>query len=212
LRLERGRLIPPAAICHNTSAPNPDGRLITDIDQRAGWPDELKILLKRFPRETWHSQGTVMTDFWLERHGYFRDQCRALRQMADEYRSDAVTPEEFGASVAPRLQAFLGMLHGHHQIEDFHYFPAFRELHRNLAPGFDVLANDHEVLHEGIVAIVTAANTLLKTIRDAGKPDAQRHASDRYIAASEIVYGRLLRHLDDEEDLIIPIMLEHGGG
>jgi hypothetical protein len=110
------------------------------------------------------------------------------------------------------LQSFLGALHGHHQIEDFHYFPAFREAEQNLAAGFDVLASDHELLHQGIVDIVNKTNTLLGTLNDdsAIGHSAQQQAGESYVATSERVFQRLLRHLNDEEDLIIPIMLERG--
>jgi iron-sulfur cluster repair protein YtfE (RIC family) len=186
--------------------------LITDIDQRKGWPDELKTLLQRYPRDTWKTQATPMTRFWLDKHDYFRQQSHALSQQGVEFRAARVTAVEFGTWLAPRLQSFLGALHGHHQIEDFHYFPAFREADQGLAPGFDVLASDHELLHRGIVDIVNKTNTLLGTLNDdsAIGHSAQQQAGESYVETSELVFQRLLRHLDDEEDLIIPIMLERG--
>ena len=186
--------------------------MIKDIDQRRGWPDELKTLLQRYPRDTWKSQGTPMTQFWLDKHDYFRHQCRTLSQQGAEFRAARITAVEFGAWVAPRLQSFLGALHGHHQIEDFHYFPAFREAEQSLATGFDVLASDHESLHQSIVDVINRTNTLLGTLNDdstIGK-GAQQQAGESYVATSERLFQRLQRHLDDEEDLIIPIMLERG--
>jgi Hemerythrin HHE cation binding domain len=187
---------------------------VTDhLDQRAGWPDELKVLLARYPRDTWSDAGSVMAQFWLERHAEFRHHARALQAFADEYRHERKSIEEFTSWTAPRLQGFLGALHGHHQIEDFHYFPVFRETHRELAGGFDVLASDHEVLHESILEVVETFNTLLTLVR--GEPattdDARKHASERYVDRSELMFRRLARHLDDEEDLIIPIMLARDG-
>ena len=46
-------------------------------------------------------------------------------------------------TAGPRLQTLLGNLHGHHQIEDHHYFPVFRQAEPRLAAGFGLLANDH---------------------------------------------------------------------
>lgn len=180
------------------------------LDRRSGWPDELKVLLARFPRSSWRSAGSPMAQFWLDRHGEFRYHATALQAMATDYRNERKSIEELTTWTAPRLQAFLGALHGHHQIEDFHYFPAFRETHKALATGFDVLAGDHELLHQGIVEIVEAFNTLLAIVhgKDAANADARKHAADGYIDRGEIMFRRLTRHLEDEEDLIIPIMLE----
>lgn len=183
-----------------------------DIDQRQGWPDELLVLLKDYPRETWRSNSSPVARFWLDKHDYFRNQCRVLEAAGDEYRREQVMPRELGARVVPRLQGFLGALHGHHQVEDFHYFPAFRAAENRLSAGFDVLAADHELLHKGIMEIVEAANAFINTIRDDSPTgrDAQRHAGDRFVEVGETVYRRLMRHLDDEEDLIIPLMLHQG--
>jgi iron-sulfur cluster repair protein YtfE (RIC family) len=186
--------------------------LITDIDTRTGWPEELRTLLNRFPRESWRRNGNSMTEFWLDKHNYFRQQASAMSEMAKDLRNDRIEPAEFAGWLAPRLQAFLSSLHGHHQIEDFHYFPAFREAESSLAPGFDVLAADHELMHKAISDIVEKTNAFLTTLSDesASARDAQKRAADKYIETSELAFGRLVRHLSDEEDLIIPIMLDRG--
>ncbi|MGD2167335.1 MAG: hemerythrin domain-containing protein [Gammaproteobacteria bacterium] len=186
--------------------------MITDIDTRTGWPEELRSLLNRFPRERWRASGNAMTEFWLDKHDYFRNQASAMSEMATRFRNDRVQPPEFAGWLVPRLQAFLGALHGHHQIEDFHYFPAFREAESTLGPGFDVLASDHELMHRSITEIVEATNAFLATLNDesANARDAQKYAAEKYIATSELTFRRLVRHLSDEEDLIIPIMLDRG--
>jgi Hemerythrin HHE cation binding domain len=184
-----------------------------DLDQRTGWPAELRALLAQYPRDTWTTAASPMAQFWLERHAEFRYHATALEEMAKEYRNDRKSIEEFTTWTAPRLQGFLGALHGHHQIEDFHYFPVFRATRRELASGFDVLASDHELLHQGIIEIVESFNTLLTLAHDGNDADkdTRRHARDHFLARSERMFTRLDRHLDDEEDLIIPIMLERDG-
>lgn len=181
-----------------------------DLDQRRGLPAELKTLLARYPRDTWRSAGSQMAHFWLDRHAEFRHHAAALQTVANECRSERKSIEEFVVWTAPRLQAFIGALHGHHQIEDFHYFPVFREMHEALAPGFDVLARDHELLHAGIIESVDAFNALLALVRgtEESNTDARKHAAEQYLDVGDVMFRRLMRHLDDEEDLIIPIMLD----
>ncbi len=186
----------------------------SDIDQRTGWPDELCVVLKDFPRGTWPSTRSPMARFWIDKHNYLRRQADALKSANDEYRAGRFKAPEFGGWLAPRLQGFLAELHGHHQIEDYHYFPAFRAAEPRLGAGFDVLAKDHELVHQGIVAIVESINEFLTTINSENESneDARRHAADRYIEASEQLHRRLDRHLADEEDLIIPLMIRQDEG
>ena len=186
----------------------------SDIDQRTGWPDDLRVVLRDYPRETWPSTRSSMARFWIDKHNYIRRQAAALESAHGEYRAGRLKAPEFGTWLAPRLQGFLAELHGHHQIEDYHYFPAFRSAEPRLGAGFDVLEQDHELVHQGIVAIVESINAFLTTINSeaAGHEDAQRHAADRYMETAEQLNRRLERHLADEEDLIIPLMIRQDEG
>lgn len=180
----------------------------SDIDQRTGWPDELCVVLADYPRETWPDTRSAMARFWIDKHNYIRRQSDALQSANEDYRAERVDAARFGAFIAPRLQGFLAELHGHHQVEDFHYFPAFRSAEPRLAAGFDVLARDHELIHQGIASVVASVNEFLSTLGPApGDSDADKVAADRYIAASKVLHDRLGRHLADEEDLIIPLMI-----
>ena len=187
-----------------------DSALDLNLDQRSGWPEELRVLLKTYPRDTWRASSSPIAQFWLDKHDYFRHQCIALQSATTDFREQRSTPTVFGTWLAPHLQGFVSQLHGHHQIEDHHYFPTFRAAEKRLTRGFDVLAQDHELLHQGIVNIIESVNEFLLTIHDGQVRDldTQRLAGDRFSDTSEIVYRRLLRHLDDEEDLIIPLMLD----
>ena len=181
-----------------------------DIDSRTGWPDELRVLLEKYPRDSWRSRPSPVAQFWLDKHDWFRHQCSALKSAGDDYREGRSDPMTFVTWLAPRLQNFIAHLHGHHQVEDYHYFPAFRAAEQRLAPGFDALAADHELLHGGISDIVATVNAFIEAARAGDATDATRHAGDRYLASSEQMFRRLLRHLNDEEDLIIPVMLDRG--
>jgi len=185
---------------------------IFDLDSRNGWPDELRVLLRQYPRATWTAHGSPLATFWLDKHDFFREQGRRLAAAAQAYREERCSPSDLIAASAPRLQMYLGSLHGHHQIEDYHYFPMFRAADRRLDAGFDALAHDHEGLHRNILDIVEAANELIVAGRDIAnaQADRQRHAADRYSVTCEQLVRRLGRHLDDEEDLIIPVMLARG--
>jgi iron-sulfur cluster repair protein YtfE (RIC family) len=180
------------------------------LDTRSGWPAELRLLIDRYPREVWRAHENLgqMAQFWLQRHDMFRELSTALEQAVTAFRDGTASAQDFRAFFAPRLQFFLQQLNSHHQVEDLHYFPVFQAAEARLARGFTVLESDHLAIHRGIEEAVTTANAFLRTpVNDA---DTLRAAGDGYGAASDALMRLLRRHLADEEDLIIPLILDRG--
>jgi hemerythrin-like domain-containing protein len=180
------------------------------LDSRAGWPADLRLLIDRYPREAWggHANLGAMARFWLQRHDMFREIADALADATTAFRDGTATAQDFRAWFPPRLQFFLQQLNAHHQIEDLHYFPVFQAAEARLAHGFDVLETDHKVIHEQIAATVESANAFLRTAtNDAG---LLRAAGAQYAATSGVLLRLLTQHLGDEEDLIIPLILDRG--
>jgi len=180
------------------------------LDSRAGWPADLRLLIDRYPREVWgaHANLGAMAQFWLQRHDMFREIGDALAQATTAFREGTATAQDFRAWFPPRLQFFLQQLNAHHQVENLHYFPVFQAAEARLARGFDVLETDHRVIHEQIAATVETANAFLRTaVNDL---DPLRRTGERYLETSGALLRLLTRHLGDEEDLIIPLILDRG--
>lgn len=184
-----------------------------DLDRRQGLNEELLYLLRRHPREGWDDNAGLgdLARFWLGRHDGFRQLGGALTDALTRFREGEIEAMRFGGFFAPRLQHFLSELHHHHVIEDQHYFPVFAAAETRLARGFEILENDHELIHERIGRVITSANGLLGLL-EGGDRDRIRRAADAYAADSDVLVTGLLRHLDDEEDLIVPLMIERGEG
>src|SRR5256714_6748 len=177
------------------------------LESRSGWPADLRLLIDRYPREVWagHANLGAMAQFWLQRHGMFREIGAALDEAAAAFRDGTARAEDFRAWFPPRLQFFLQQLNAHHQIEDLHYFPVFQAAEARLAHGFEVLESDHKVIHDQIVATVEQANDFLRMpVND----DALHGVGERYAVANDALLRLLTRHLGDEEDLIIPLILD----
>jgi len=185
-----------------------------DLDTRTGLPADLTELLGKYPRETWtdHANLGATARFWLQRHDMFRELGAAMQEALSQHREGEVALDPFRRWFAPRLQFFLTQLEEHHQIEDHHYFPVFVRAESRLALGFELLENDHEVIHADLMAVAETANRFLaeETGGGAVPPDAARYAGDAYAEASGRLLDRLVRHLADEEDLIIPLILDRG--
>jgi hemerythrin-like domain-containing protein len=179
-----------------------------DLDRRTGWPDDLRLLLDRHPRETWpgHPNLGALCRFWLERHAMFRELTEALTTSAFELREGRLDAAAFQPWFTPRMRFFLQQLHHHHLIEDHNYFPVFTAAEPRLARGFAVLEGDHGHIHGAIEQLAEASNGLLRGL---ASPAADLSgASARLATTLPSFLLQLGRHLEDEEDLIIPLILE----
>lgn len=178
-----------------------DGRRLTD---------DLLVLLARHPRETWpeHPNLGDLSRFWLARHDWFRRADAELAAATAAAVERQIDPDRFAPWLAAALQRFLGELEGHHSVEDHHYFPVFRRIESRLGRGFDLLDGDHDALHHAIDEIAGAANAYLGAYRTG--PDKAADLLLRFAEIRERLGGGLIRHLADEEDLIIPIILDRG--
>ena len=126
----------------------------------------------------------------------------------NEFREGLVTPERFRAWYAPRLQTFLGHLEGHHNIEDYQMFPIFNAAEPRLMKGFDILELDHGTIHAAMERMAETANAFMQA--PAGDNDKMRYAGDAYADTADRLMRMLDRHLGDEEDLVIPLILDRG--
>jgi hypothetical protein len=96
------------------------------LDTRTGLPDALRVLVEKYPREGWegHPNFNGLTRFWLERHLMFRRLQGMLLAETEGGLDRARDPRQVAAQLGRLASMFLNELHGHHTIEDVHYFPA----------------------------------------------------------------------------------------
>ena len=181
-----------------------------DLESRTGLPDDLRFLAERYPREDWQSHANVhgMASMWLQRHDMFREIGTVLSGAAVDYREGRKDANEFARFFVPRLNFFLGQLDGHHNVEDHHYFPAFARAEPRLKRGFDILDLDHHAIHAALELNAECANDFLRALQES--EDRQRFAADAYATQNTRLLAMLTRHLEDEEDLIIPLILDRG--
>ena len=181
-----------------------------DLTQRSGLPDDLRFLVEKYPRSDWSSHDNIqgMAGFWLQRHDMFREVGAMLTAGIADYREGRKPAPDFAQWFAPRLNFFLGNLDGHHNVEDQHYFPVFAKAEARLKRGFDILDGDHHQIHDALALNAETANFFLRALRES--EDRMRFAADAYAAANQSLVAMLSRHLDDEEDLIIPLILDRG--
>ncbi|NQZ32782.1 MAG: hemerythrin domain-containing protein [Oceanospirillaceae bacterium] len=90
----------------------------------------------------------------------------------------------------------------HHKIEDHLYFPEFKRLEPKLGAGIDLLENDH-------LALSAALGQFSISLNQSMIPGSS-YSAWGLLYQSAIDVDRILnRHLNDEEEIIIPIFLRH---
>ncbi len=180
---------------------------------RSGLPDYLHKLLKIYPREDWqnHNNFNDLTKFWLSRHAMFRELIHRLQ--SDTRMIMETNPHDkkqaYSKLTLSRMTDFLlSSLHEHHTIEDHQFFPMLIPFDSDLRKGFDILEADHQALDKNIHNLAQKSNNLLNALQS-GKNVLQ---SAEQVLETQISFEKFLdRHLVDEEELIIPIILEYGG-
>ena len=172
-------------------------------------PPEMRILLDHYPRDSWdaHPGFQERTKHWLGAHQMFRRVAERIR-----LDTEAVLNKENGLNdYAARLSYYggnlVGNLHGHHGWEDRSYFPELSAADPRFDAGLQLLEQDHADLDKVLDDFTRSANRVIKLV-SLDEVQAGEEAADVHKAA-QTIEAFLNRHLSDEEDLAVPIILHH---
>ncbi len=188
--------------------PGPGGD--TGLATRPGLPEDLRYLLGAYPRRIWgdHPNFGPVTRFYLDRHAMFREAMSVMQRLTDEALDGARPPEAWSHDFGRIAGFFLNQLHEHHHIEDIHYFPALVRMEPGLKRGSDILDIFGSTIHDALDRFQDGAAEALRALQ-AAPADPKRPMAD--IGGELTRMDRLLvRHLFDEEELVIPTMLHRG--
>ncbi len=183
---------------------NPDGSI-----RETPMPSEMHLLLNEYPRDAWeaHPNFKQATQNWLGAHQGFRQLSQIVRADVEKYIDRNRGPEDFADRLGYYGDIMVRNLHGHHSWEDRSYFPELSAADPRFDRGLEILESDHRVLDQTLDRFVDAANGVIKLIQ-LDEMKARESAAPLLDAAADI--GALLeRHLADEEDLAVPIILHY---
>lgn len=174
-------------------------------------PDALRVLLAEFPRDGWELdpgfEGLVR--FWLDRHLMFRRLMGEMGSATEALLDKKIAPERYAGLLSRYGGMFVNGLHEHHTIEDAHYFPKLATKDRRIKRGFEILDKDHHDLDALLSDFVGGANNVIHTSDNAARLHEGAGAFQKELRKLE----RLLdRHLVDEEELVVPVILRFGSG
>ncbi|MBX9802308.1 MAG: hemerythrin domain-containing protein [Caulobacteraceae bacterium] len=174
---------------------------------RTGLPPAFRYLLDDFPRDRWNAALDETAAFWLQMHAGFRGHQTHMADLVGQWRANGDLTG-FHRQMIPVLQSFLQHLDGHHRVESGHYFPMMRTIEPGIGAGIDLLDRDHDAMHQTLEVLFQGGLAFHQAV--AGKaPDA----ADRAARLSDLIESGarpLLRHLEDEEDIVIPLIQLRG--
>ncbi|MDU8928380.1 hemerythrin domain-containing protein [Alisedimentitalea sp. MJ-SS2] len=155
-----------------------------------------------YPRDTWgaHPGFRDKTRHWLGAHQMFRRLGNLVRSETEGDLDRARDPEDYAARLSYFGDALVRNLHGHHGWEDHSYFPELSVADPRFDAGLEILEKDHAALDRVLDRYTRVANRTIKLIQldeSAARDEA------------EAVEAFLARHLSDEEELAVPIILHH---
>lgn len=178
------------------------------LDKRTGLPDALRVLMQDYPREAWTTDPgfSDLVRFWLERHLMFRRLVDLMAGEVEDAMDNTLDPQIFASHLSRYGAFFMQELHAHHTIEDTQYFPRLRQMDERLGWGFDLLDRDHHAIDAHLNGFAEDTNALLLKVQGQADFRPALDAFEQRLAGSR----RLLdRHLTDEEELIVPVILKH---
>lgn len=172
-------------------------------------PEEMRHLLDVYPRDEWelHPGFKEKTMHWLGAHQMFRRVAEQLRKDTETVLNKDLALEDY----VERLSYFGGNLvsnlHGHHGWEDHSYFPELSAADPRFDAGLELLEQDHADLDVVLEDVTRRANRVIKL-----STLDEKQAFDEVntvLPTVEAIEAFLARHLSDEEDLAVPIILHH---
>lgn len=172
-------------------------------------PPEMRILLEAYPRDAWqaHPNFAEATQNWLNAHQMFRQLSNIICKDAERYLDRKKGSDDFSNRLAYYGNAMVRNLHGHHHWEDHTYFPELSNADPRFDNGLEILESDHVIMDKTLDDFTKTANRAIKLLQlDEGQA---RNSVGELHQMAQTIQALLTRHLVDEEDLVVPIILHH---
>ena len=137
-----------------------------------------------------------------------------FRRVAERIRLDAegllnkdMALDDYAGRLSYYGGNLVGNLHGHHGWEDHSYFPELAAADPRFDAGLEVLEQDHADLDRVLDDFTRQANRAIK-LSTLDEAQARKEVGAVH-DTSRVIDAFLKRHLSDEEELAVPIILHH---
>lgn len=180
-----------------------------NIHDRKGLPAEMQILLREYPREAWpdHPNFAESIQHWMGAHQMFRRLGEIVHQSTEKAVERDMDSKIYAGRLAQYGNLLVRNLHGHHGWEDHSFFPELGSADARFLQGLEMLEADHVALDGLLHRLTSCANRYLQ-LSQLSPQDAPAELP-ALLKETDALGGFLERHLNDEEDLVVPILLHH---
>ena len=180
-----------------------------NIETREGLPPEMQALLREYPRDTWPENPNFAASIrnWMGAHQMFRQLGEITHTDTNAFLNKESEVEEYVTRLAHFGNLLVRNLHGHHSWEDREFFPELMNKDPRFQRGLDMLESDHIALDHLLDSFTSHANRLIQ-LSQLDPAQLEKEAAN-VRSDSEKLCAFLKRHLSDEEDLTVPILLHH---
>ena len=164
-------------------------------------------LYDEYPRATWEDAASNHSTvrFLLARHRGFRNRLQQITESTRNVLDSKLSPPAFCISLAQELHYFIPQLEGHHQAESQRLYPRLIQFHPAAQAKFQALENDHQAIDTLLAQIARVPEDLMNDAPTQGIFFTKAKAFASLLSDFE---SSLVRHLEDEEDLVVPILLK----
>ncbi|MFT6075303.1 MAG: hypothetical protein ACJAZ1_002231 [Yoonia sp.] len=172
-------------------------------------PTEMQSLRRKYPRDAWdaHPSFKEKTRHRLGAHRMFRQLSASVRKDTVSFLDGDQDANNFAGRLSYRGGALVGNLHGHHGREYHSYFLELSAADPRFDARLEVLEKGHADLDIVLDSFTRTANRAIKLIQL--DESAARNEAGKSHAAAQTIETFLKRHLTDEEELAVPIILHH---
>ena len=180
-----------------------------NIHSRQGLPTEMQILLREYPRDAWpgHPNFARSIQNWMGAHQMFRRLATLSRAETEAFLDKSRDPAEFARRFGYYGDLLVRNLHGHHGWEDHEFFPELSRADPRFDQGLEMLEGDHLELDQVLEAFQRTGNRAIKLTHL--EPAQAYEEAGTLLNHTAAIEAFLVRHLTDEEELVVPIILHH---
>lgn len=168
----------------------------------------MQVLLTDYPRGSWQAHAHFSRcdiDSWMGAHRSFKRVANSLQTQTELCLDDAVSTDNLVRTLRQYGGSLVNSLHGHHSWEDSFLFPDLMKKESRIQHGLDMLESDHVQLDKLLNQLVQSTNDAARCAES--NETVSRDAVGELQQHTEALGKLLTRHLSDEEDLIVPVVL-----
>lgn len=200
---------------HDFDYTAPQNQLVT----RSAMSDILRGGLIQLPRDAWATDPRFSgeAEFWLQIYRALLEASAELPVLCEQLMTAIADKSDDISARLARVRALAMQLthhaHGHHHIEDHHFFPVFARAVPSLGAHLELLDGDHRILSDVLDDMETEAAALPSALVGQSA-DTSAKLDDLILAPTEQLLQTagsfdllFRRHIGDEEEICIPVML-----